>query len=87
MYALKFAHLVKEKTAAEVYQLYIDLRAFGKGYEEFLPAHPERGRPVIRGKGTEVLAAQGEAAAEGAWWSGARTRSPARCREIPGGTW
>jgi len=35
MYALKFSHLVKEKTAAEVYQLYIDMRSFGKGYEEF----------------------------------------------------
>ena len=36
MYALKFAHLVKDRTKAEVYQFYIDMRAFGKGYEEFL---------------------------------------------------
>ena len=36
MYALKFAHLIKEKVEdAEVYQFYIDMRCFGKGYEEF----------------------------------------------------
>ncbi len=35
MYALKFAHLVKDRTEAEVYQFYIDMRAYGKGYEEF----------------------------------------------------
>ncbi|HIE51026.1 MAG TPA: hypothetical protein EYP85_04645, partial [Armatimonadetes bacterium] len=29
MYAMKFAHLVREKTQAKVYELYIDLRAFG----------------------------------------------------------
>ena len=36
MYSLKFAHLVKEKLpGATCYQFYIDMRAFGKGYEEF----------------------------------------------------
>jgi heterodisulfide reductase subunit A len=34
MYALKFAHLITDKTNAEIYQFYIDMRAFGKGYEE-----------------------------------------------------
>ncbi|MFH1012087.1 MAG: 4Fe-4S dicluster domain-containing protein [bacterium] len=55
MYALKFAHLVKEKTSAEVYQLYIDMRAFGKGYEEFYQRILDEGVNVIRGKGTEVV--------------------------------
>lgn len=32
MYALKFAHLIKDRTNAEVYQFYIDMRSFGKGY-------------------------------------------------------
>jgi heterodisulfide reductase subunit A2 len=57
MYALKFAHLVKEKTEAEVYQLYIDMRAFGKGYEEFFHRILEEGVNVIRGKGSEVVKA------------------------------
>ncbi len=55
MYALKFSHLVKEKTNAEVYQLYIDLRSFGKGYEEFYQRILEEDVNVIRGKGTEVV--------------------------------
>lgn len=58
MYALKFAHLVREKTAAQVYQLYIDLRAFGKGYEEFFQRILTEGVNVIRGKGAEVVAAE-----------------------------
>lgn len=55
MYALKFAHLVKEKTAAEVYQFYIDMRSFGKGYEEFYQRILHEGVNVIRGKGAEVV--------------------------------
>jgi heterodisulfide reductase subunit A len=54
MYALKFAHLVKEKTGAEVYDLYIDMRAFGKGYEEFYNRLLEEGVRFIRGKAASV---------------------------------
>ncbi len=50
MYALKFAHLVKEKTGAEVYDFYIDMRAFGKGYEEFYNRLLEEGVRFVRGK-------------------------------------
>ena len=35
MYSLKFAHMVHEKTGAQVYNFYIDMRTPGKGYEEF----------------------------------------------------
>ncbi|MCI5142736.1 MAG: FAD-dependent oxidoreductase, partial [Candidatus Electrothrix sp. ATG1] len=37
MYALKFAHLLKDKCGhdTEIYNFYIDMRCFGKGYEEF----------------------------------------------------
>jgi len=35
MYSLKFAHLIKERTGARVYNFYIDMRCFGKGYEQF----------------------------------------------------
>ncbi|MFP4467066.1 MAG: 4Fe-4S binding protein [Candidatus Goldiibacteriota bacterium] len=55
MYSAKFAHLVKEKAPeAEVYNLYIDMRAFGKGYEEFYNKVLSEGVHFIRGKGAEV---------------------------------
>lgn len=54
MYSLKFAHLVKEKTDAEVYNLYIDMRAFGKGYEEFYKRVLGEGVHFIRGKAAEI---------------------------------
>jgi len=50
MYALKYSHLIREKTSAEVYQLYIDMRSFGKGYEEFYKRVSEEGTTFIRGK-------------------------------------
>jgi len=54
MYALKYSHLIKEKTNAEVYQMYIDMRCFGKGYEEFYERVSEEGVNFIRGKVAEV---------------------------------
>jgi len=55
MYAMKFAHLVKDRTSAQVYQFYIDMRASGKGYEEFYNRILEEGVNVIRGKVAEVV--------------------------------
>lgn len=55
MYALKFAHLIKDRTNAEVFQFYIDMRAFGKGYEEFYSRILDEGVNVIRGKVAEVV--------------------------------
>lgn len=54
MYALKFAHLIKEKTGAEVYNFYIDMRCFGKGYEEFYHRLLEEGVRFIRGRAASV---------------------------------
>jgi len=54
MYSLKFAHLIKEKTGAEVFQFYIDMRTFGKGYEEFYDRVLEEGVFFVRGRGAEV---------------------------------
>jgi heterodisulfide reductase subunit A len=54
MYSLKFAHLVKEKTEAEVYEFYIDMRAFGKGYEEFFERIQKEKVNIIRGKVPEI---------------------------------
>ena len=54
MYSLKFSHLFKEKTTADVYQFYIDMRAAGKGYEEFYNRLVEEDVKFIRGKGARV---------------------------------
>ena len=54
MYALKYSHLIKERTDAEVYQMYIDMRCFGKGYEEFYKRLSEEGVNFVRGKAASV---------------------------------
>ncbi|MDY6907009.1 MAG: CoB--CoM heterodisulfide reductase iron-sulfur subunit A family protein [Chloroflexota bacterium] len=54
MYALKYSHLIKEKTDADVYQMYIDMRCFGKGYEEFYTRLLEEGVTFVRGKVAQV---------------------------------
>ncbi|MEW6400135.1 MAG: 4Fe-4S binding protein, partial [Bacillota bacterium] len=55
MYSLKYAHLIREKVPhARVYQFYIDLRCFGKGYEEFYNRLQEEGVNFVRGRAAEV---------------------------------
>jgi len=54
MHALKYSHLIKEKTNADVYQMYIDMRCFGKGYEEFYNRIQNKGVNFIRGKVAKV---------------------------------
>ena len=54
MYSLKLAHLIKERTGAEVYNFYIDMRTPGKGYEEFYHKLLEEGVHFIRGRVGEV---------------------------------
>ena len=54
MYSLKQAHLVRDKTGAEVYEFYMDMRAFGKAYEEFYERVQEEGVCMVRGRGAEV---------------------------------
>jgi heterodisulfide reductase subunit A len=54
MYSLKTAHLVHEKTDARVYEFYIDMRAFGKGYEEFYKRLLHEDVTFIRGRVGEI---------------------------------
>lgn len=54
MQSLKFAHLVHERTGAEVYNFYIDIRTPGKGYEEFYQRLLDEGTHFVRGKVAEV---------------------------------
>lgn len=60
MYSLKFAHLVREKLPdAECAEYYIDMRAYGKGYEEFLERVKEEEIHVVRGRSAEVVERDG----------------------------
>jgi heterodisulfide reductase subunit A len=54
MYSLKLAHLIHERTEAEVYNFYIDMRTPGKGYEEFYDKLLKEGVNFIRGRAAEV---------------------------------
>lgn len=54
MYSIKLAHLIKEKTEAEVYNFYIDIRTPGKGFEEFYNRTAEEGVHFIRGKVADI---------------------------------
>lgn len=55
MYLMKLAHLAKEKTNAQVYEFYIDINAFGKGYQEFYKRVQNEGIFFTRGKCSEVF--------------------------------
>jgi heterodisulfide reductase subunit A len=67
MYALKYGHLIKEKVGHEtaVFNFYIDMRCFGKGYEEFYRRCQEEGITFIRGKPAEITDQAATAEEEG----------------------
>jgi heterodisulfide reductase subunit A len=55
MYSLKLAHLLKEKLPdSEINEYYIDIRAYGKGYEEFYNRIKKEGVNIIRGRPAKV---------------------------------
>jgi heterodisulfide reductase subunit A len=54
MHSMKFAHLIKEHTDAEIYEFYIDIRSFGKGYEEFYNRILNEGTIFVRGRPAEI---------------------------------
>jgi len=54
MYSLKLAHLVKERTGAEVFNFYLDMRTPGKGYEEFYDRLLDEGVHFVRGLVFEI---------------------------------
>lgn len=66
MYSLKFAHLIKEKVPnVAVYEFYIDMRAFGKGYEEFAERIEQEGTFVVRGRSASVAMDNGQMVVRG----------------------
>lgn len=66
MYSLKFAHLVGEKLPnTRCYEFYIDMRAFGKGYEEFADRIAAEGTFVVRGRTARVVGDEGQMVIKG----------------------
>ncbi len=65
MQSLKFAHLAHEKTGAEVYNFYIDIRTPAKSYDEFYQRIMEEGTHFIRGRVAEVTDAARQPGEEG----------------------
>ena len=65
MQSLKFAHLVKERTGAQVYNFYIDMRTTAKAYDEFYQRVLEEGTLFVRGRVAEVTDAAREENEEG----------------------
>ena len=56
MHAIKNALLIKEHHPdAEIFIYYIDIRAFGKGYEEFYKRTQEHGIKFMRGRVAEIF--------------------------------
>jgi len=65
MQSLKFAHLVKERTGATVFNFYIDMRTAAKAYDEFYQRVLEEGTLFVRGRVAEVTDAARLAGEEG----------------------
>jgi heterodisulfide reductase subunit A len=66
MYSLKFAHLVREKLPdATCYEFYIDMRAFGKGYEEFMERIKAEGTFIVRGRTAQIVESNGQMIVKG----------------------
>jgi heterodisulfide reductase subunit A len=83
MYSLKLAHLVKERTGAEVYDFYIDMRAAGKGYEEFYDKLMHEGTHFIRGRVAEITDEAASPEEEGHLVIRAEDTLMGRVRRIP----
>jgi len=83
MYALKFAHLLQERTQGQIYNFYIDIRAFGKGYEEFYSRILDEGANVVRGRVAEVVQAGWSKETEGTLLIRCEDTLIGEFREIP----
>jgi heterodisulfide reductase subunit A len=83
MSSLKFAHLVMEKTGAEVYNFYVDMRPVHKGYEEFYHRILEEGAHFIRGRVAEITDAAHRPEEEGKMIVIAEDTLLGRQRRIP----
>jgi heterodisulfide reductase subunit A len=65
MYSMKFGHLLREHVpGVKVYEFYVDLRAFGKGFEEFYNRVTEEGTIFVEARPSGVKAGGGKLVVE-----------------------
>jgi heterodisulfide reductase subunit A len=83
MSSLKFAHLVKERCDAQVYNFYIDMRTAYKDYDEFYQRVLEEGTLFVRGRVAEVTDAARMPGEEGKLIVQAEDTLVGRQRRIP----
>jgi heterodisulfide reductase subunit A len=83
MQSLKFAHLVRERTGAEVYNFYIDMRTPFKDYDEFYQKVLAEGVHFVRGRVAEVTDAARNPGEEGKIIIQAEDTLIGRQRRIP----
>ncbi|MCA9941195.1 MAG: CoB--CoM heterodisulfide reductase iron-sulfur subunit A family protein [Anaerolineales bacterium] len=83
MASLKFAHLVKERTGAQVYNFYIDMRTAYKDYDEFYQRLLEEGTLFVRGRVAEVTDAARLPGEEGKLIIQAEDTLAGRQRRVP----
>jgi len=83
MQSLKFAHLVHERTGAQVYNFYIDIRTPAKAYDEFYQKVLEEGTHFIRGRVAEVTDAARRPGEEGKLILQAEDTLTGKQRRIP----
>jgi heterodisulfide reductase subunit A len=60
MYSLKLSQLVHEYVGAEVFEIYRDMRSFGKGYEEFYNRTSQMGIHFYHGKVNSIESQAGK---------------------------
>jgi len=83
MYALKHSHLIKEKSDAQVCQIFTDIRCFGKDYEDFYQRLVREGVNFVRGKVQQVVNANGKEAAQGRLIITAEDPDNGRVTQVP----
>jgi heterodisulfide reductase subunit A2 len=83
MSSLKFAHLVHERTGAQVYNFYIDMRTAYKDYDEFYQRLLEEGTLFVRGRVAEVTDAARKPGEEGKLIIQAEDTLAGKQRRIP----
>jgi heterodisulfide reductase subunit A len=83
MFAVKFAHLIRDHIDATVYNFFIDMRCVGKGYEEFYHRVLNEGVRFIRGKVAEVIKNPEELSDKGQYIVKVEDTLAGTVREIP----
>jgi heterodisulfide reductase subunit A len=82
MYSLKFSHLIREHVpGAQIYEFYVDVRAFGKGYEEFYNRVTDEGTVLIEARPTGVTNAAKKPEEKGKLIVEYELRNGSKCRQ------